>query len=264
MSVDTAAVNGSVTVDQTGPTATICIDRAAKLNALTPELLDALADAVGQCAASDARVVVLRTAGDRAFCVGADITRFSGLEPTQMWSTWTVRGHRVFAAIAALPQPTIAVVHGDAFGGGLELALAADFRVMSDTARVGLPEVGLGTVPGWAGTERLTALVGPARAKEICLARRFVDAQTALTWGLVTAVVSRAQLDDAVADLVEQISGGAPVAVRLAKQLIDAAAAGVPSRFVEPLAGAVAATTRDLAEGVAAFRERRTPDFTGR
>lgn len=261
---DQTAPAGSVTLSREGHVATILLDRAAKLNALTPELLDALEQVIRQCASSDARVVVLRAAGERAFCVGADVNRFSVLEPTQMWSAWTAQGHRVFAAFAALPQPTIAVVHGDAFGGGLELALAADFRVMSEGARLGLPEVGLGTVPGWAGTERLTALAGPARAKEVCLARRLLDAQTALAWGVVTSVAAPSELDDAVARLVEQLSGGAPVAVRLAKQLVDAAAAGVPSRYVEPLAGAVAATTKDLTEGVAAFRERRAPDFTGR
>jgi len=255
---------GGVEVRHTDGVATILVDRAAKLNALTPELLNALERAVDECASSDAHVVLLRTAGDRAFCVGADINRFSELQPTQMWSSWTTLGHRVFASIAALPQPTVAVVQGDAFGGGLELALAADFRVMSDTARLGLPEVGLGTVPGWAGSERLTSLIGPARAKEVCLARRLLDAQSALAWGVVTAIAAPADLEASVAALVERLEGGAPVAVRLAKQLIDAAAAGVPSRFVEPLAGAVAATTKDLAEGVAAFRERRTPDFTGR
>jgi len=257
-------VDGRVTVTHATGLATIWIDRPAKLNALTPELLEAIAGAIQQCGDSEARVVLLRSTGDRAFCVGADITRFSVLGPTEMWSSWTSRGHRVFDAIAHLPQPTVAVVHGDAFGGGFELALAADFRVMSASARLGLPEVGLGTVPGWGGTERLTMLVGPARAKEVCLARRTLDAETALAWGVVTALAEPTQLGAAVDRIVNDLAGGAPVAVRLAKQLIDAAAAGVPSRHLEPLAGALAATTTDLAEGVAAFRERRAPDFTGR
>jgi enoyl-CoA hydratase/carnithine racemase len=256
-------VEGRVTLTRDGVIATVSVERPAKLNALTPEMLDELGGAVAECAASDARVVVLRAAGDRAFCVGADIGRFAELAPTQMWSTWTTKGHRVFGAIASLPQPTVAVLHGDAFGGGLELALAADFRVMAEDARLGLPEVGLGTVPGWGGTERLTRLVGPSRAKEICVARRLIDASTALAWGLATSVASSAELDACVRRLLDDIVGGAPVAVRLAKQLIDAAAAGGSSRYLEPLAGAVAATTHDLAEGVAAFRERRNPDFTG-
>jgi enoyl-CoA hydratase len=259
----TADTEGRVSVARVGDIATIWLDRAPKLNALTPELLDSIGRAVEECASSAARVVVLRSTGERAFCVGADINRFSSLGPTEMWRSWTAHGHRVFEALARLPQPTIAVLHGDAFGGGLELALAADFRVMSQTARVGLPEVGLGTVPGWGGTERLTMLVGPSRAKEICVARRIVDADTALAWGLATSVASVTGLDAVVDRLVSDIAGGAPIAVRLAKQLVDAAAAGAPSRLMEPLASAVAATTRDLTEGVAAFRERRDPDFTG-
>ncbi len=259
----TPRTEGSVTVSERDGVATVLIDRADKLNALTPELLDALYDAVRVLSRSDARVVLLRTGGQRAFCVGADINRFAELSPAAMWSQWTARGHEVFSAIASLPQPTVAVLQGDAFGGGFELALAADFRVASDSVRVGLPEVGLGTVPGWAGTERLTALVGPAHSREVVLARRLIDARTAHQWGALTDVVDATGLETAVAHLVEQLAGGAPIAVRLAKQLLRAATDGVPSSYIEPLAGALSATSHDLAEGVAAFRERRPATFTG-
>jgi len=247
-----------------GDTATLQLDRPAKLNALTPEMLDALQRAIDAVHASAARVVLLRAAGEKAFCVGADITRFSQLTPVQMWQDWTAAGHRVFDALASLRQPTVAVLHGTALGGGFELALACDFRVVAAHAQLGLPEVGLGTVPGWGGTERLTELVGRARAKEMVLTRRFLDAETAHAWGVATRVAAGSDLQPAVDDLVGCLLGGAPVAVQLAKQIIDAAADGAPSRVLEALAGGLSTATEDLREGITAFHERRSTSFQGR
>jgi enoyl-CoA hydratase len=262
MSAD-APATGRVTLERNGHTATITLDRAAKLNTLTPEMLDQLERVLQELRAGNARVVVVRGAGDKAFSVGADINRFADLSPVQMLG-WTERGHRVFDALASLPQPSIAVLHGPAFGGGLELALACDLRVASSAATLGLPEVGLGTVPGWGGTERLTELIGRTRAKEVVLARRTLDAATAQEWGVLTAVASPDELDAAVSQLVRQITAAAPVAVRLAKTIIDAAADGSPSRVLEHLAGAVTSSTEDLAAGIAGFRARSQPQFTGR
>lgn len=255
-------MNGTVRVTP-GDVATITLDRPAKLNALTPEMLDALGDAVATVRGSTARVVVLRGAGEKAFCVGADINRFAPLTAVQMWRDWTATGHRVFDALAGLHQPTVAVLHGATFGGGLELALACDFRVVAAEARLGLPEVGLGTVPGWGGTERLTELVGRARAKEVVLSRRFLDGELAHAWGVANTVAARADLQATVDELVTRLLGGAPVAVAIAKQLIDAAADGAPSRILEALAGGLTSATEDLAEGIAAFQQRREPTFTG-
>jgi enoyl-CoA hydratase len=255
---------GAVQLQSDGRVATVMLDRAAKLNALTPEMLDQLEAILVEVAASDAVVVLLRGAGEKAFCVGADINRFSGLSAVQMWRDWTARGHRVFDTLARLRQPTVAVVHGGAFGGGLELALAADFRIIADHSSLGMPEVGLGTVAGWGGTERLVELVGRSRAKELLLARRTIDGATALEWGLATRCVPATALDDAVAELAEAIAAGAPIAVQLTKQLIDAAADGAPSRTLEPLASALAASTSDMEEGITAFRAHRPPNFQGR
>jgi enoyl-CoA hydratase len=252
---------GQVALTVEGHVATLTLDRAAKLNALTPEMLNGFGAALAEIAGSDARVVLIRAAGAKAFCVGADINRFAGLAPAEMWREWTVRGHHVFDALAHLRPPTVAVIHGHAFGGGLELALACDFRVMADTARLGLPEAGLGTVPGWGGTERLTELVGRARAKEVILARRQIDGPTALDWGAVNHVASGDDLDAVVEELVGSLLQGAPMAVQLGKQLIDAAADGAPASVLEPLAAGLIAGSADLAEGVAAFRERRSPTF---
>jgi enoyl-CoA hydratase len=244
--------------------ATLVLDRPQKHNALTPEMLRQLDEHLRELGSSAAvRAVVVRGAGERGFCAGADIERFAGLEPLEMWRSWTVLGHDVFERLARLRQPVIAVVHGNAFGGGLELALAADFRIVADHAKLGLPEAGLGTVPGWGGTERLVEIVGRARTKELVVARRIIDAATADRWGLATRCVPAGELEAAVAELTDTLQAGAPIAVELAKQLIDAAGDGAPSRVLEPLAAAVTAATSDLAEGVAAFRDRRTPAFNG-
>jgi enoyl-CoA hydratase len=257
------AGSGAVTLHLDGHVATVTLDRPAKLNALTPEMLDALGEVIAKANATEARVILFRGAGEKAFCVGADIDRFVGLGPLDMWQFWAAKGHEVLRSLSRLRQPTVAVLHGAALGGGFELALACDFRVVTREARLGMPEVGLGTVPGWGGTERLTDLVGRARAKELVLARRVLDGQTAYEWGLANRVAAEEELETALAALVGELVAGAPKAVQLAKQLIDAAGDGAPQGVLEPLASGLAATTKDLGEGVAAFRERRSPDFHG-
>lgn len=254
---------GALRLTYAGPVATLRLERPAKLNALTPEMLTAMGRCIEEVAASPARVLQIRAAGGRAFCVGADVTRFAGLSPVQMWAEWTARGQRTFRALAELPQVSIAVVHADAFGGGFELALAADFRIVAADALLGLPEVGLGTVPGWGGTARLVEALGRARAKEICLAGRRLDGATAYAWGLASSAPAAAQLETEVAELTTRLLAGAPVALRAAKQLLDAAADRTPAGTLESLAGALTATTADLPEGLAALRERRPARFTG-
>ncbi len=262
MSTDSTAYGGvSLTID--AGIATLTLRRPSKLNALTPEMLDDLGGHVATITASDARVVLVRGEGPKCFCAGADIGRFADLTAVQMLD-WTARGHRVFDALAALRQPSVAVVHGLAFGGGLELALACDLRIVTNTTELGFPEVGLGTVPGWGGTERLTELVGRARAKDIVVARRTINGPTAEAWGLATTSVPAGDLESAVTDLVHRIVGGGPVAVALAKLIIDAAANGAPSRILETLAGSVTVATQDLQAGIDAFRSGTAPQFTGR
>jgi enoyl-CoA hydratase len=246
-----------------GHIATITLNRPEKLNAIEPTMLARLDEIAGELERhDDVRAVVLTGAGERAFSVGADINAWSALGPLDMWRRWVRDGHRVFERLARLRQPLIAAIGGYAFGGGLELALAADIRLAATEAQFAMPEVTIATVPGWAGTQRLPALIGPARTKQLVFSGERIDAATAERWGLVNEVVPRAELLARARRLAEAIAANAPVSVQIAKQVIDGAsdAAGVA---LEALAGALAATTDDAREGLAAFRERRPPQFSG-
>lgn len=264
-SADPPAESGEVTLtfSDDGRVATILVDRARKLNAFTLAMLTDLERAIAVVRDSDAAVAIIRTAGEKVFCVGADINHFADLTAPDMWRRWTATGHRAFTALAGLRQPTVAVVDGLALGGGFELALACDFRILRDTAVFGLPEVGLGTVPGWGGTERLTELIGRGRTKDIVLTGRRLDAGTALEWGVASRIATAAELELTVNTLTDDLLRGGPVAVQLAKQLIDAAADGASSTVLESLAGGLTTASTDLVEGVSAFREKRAPHFTG-
>jgi len=257
--------DGEVTLSTAadGTVATITIDRQTKLNALTLPLLDRLTAVCDEVDRTSARVVVVRTAGERAFCVGADITHFEQLDSVSMWSSWITTGHRAFDRLANLRQPTVAVVHGLAVGGGLELALACDLRVVSTKARLGLPEAGLGTAPGWGGTSRLPALIGRARALDVLLTRRQLSAGEAESWGLATRVAEPDALESTVDTLITELLGSAPLPSQFIKQILLADDAAPSSRVLEAFAGALAAPSEDLREGLAAFHEKRSPKFTG-
>ena len=201
-----------------------------------------------------------------AFCVGADIYEWSDLSPLEMGRRWIRDGHRIFARIARLPQPVIAVLNGYTFGGGLELALAADLRLAAEGVQLSFPEVKLGIIPGWGGTQRLAQLIGPSRAKQMIFSGERVAGEQAETWGLVNEVIPADQLAERALELAETIAANGPVAVQLTKQLIDAAfpASGDSGVVLETLAGSLASFTADAQEGVAAFRQRRQPQFSGR
>jgi enoyl-CoA hydratase len=244
-----------------GKIARITLNRSEKLNALDPEMLAGLEGAVTEAEQSrDVRVIILAGAGEKAFCVGADILAWTALSPLDMWSQWVHRGHRIFDRLEHVKQPVICAIQGFAYGGGLELALACDIRIITESARLAMPEVKLGTVPGWGGTDRLPRLVGSARAKQMIFTGEPIVAEVAERWGLANEVVPAATLVDRVTGLAEKIAGNAPVAVQTAKQLI----ANSSSATLESLAAAVNAFSDDAKEGLAAFREKRAPKFEGR
>lgn len=252
---------GRVTVRTSGSTATVCLDRPDKHNALTPEMLGQLE---GILAALDAdrsvRAVVLIAAGGRSFCAGADIHRFKALHPLDMWAQWTRQGQRVFSCLSGLRQPTIAAVSGNAYGGGLELALACDLRIVADDAVLGLTETGIGTLPGWGGTGRLRDLIGAGRAKQAIFTGEPLTAAQAMDWGLANQLAPRAGVIAAAGALAEAIAARAPVAVQMAKQAIDS---GGAYDAIEQVASAATAYTHDAAEGLASFTGRRPPNYQG-
>ncbi len=257
------SANLRLTVD--GAIATITLERADKLNALTMAMLEALEAA---CATIDrnttVRAVIVASGSEKAFCAGADILEWSPLGGVGMWQRWIRDGHRAFDRLARLRQPTIAAIGGIAYGGGLELALACDLRIAAAGARFAFPEVTIGAVPGWAGSQRLPRVIGAGRAKQMILAGEPIDAATAASWGLVNEVVSADRLAIRALELARRIAENAPTAVQASKQLVDAAAGEGLATALEALAAGLAASTEDAREGIAAFRGKRKPDYTGK
>lgn len=244
----------SVRLERDGAVAAVVLARPGKRNALTTAMLDELArlaDVLGDD--PTIRAVVVRGEGP-AFCAGADLAEFGTVGPGTALDRWTPAGQRAFARLAALPQPTVAAVHGPAIGGGLELALATTFRVAAPDGVFAMPEVGIGTVPGWSGMSRLPALVGAQRARRMLLLGERVPAATALEWGLVDAVEPHPVA--AATAMAHRLAGFAPTAVRIA---VAALADPVPPTrdLVERLAAHVTVGSAEVGAAVARFGGRR-------
>jgi enoyl-CoA hydratase/carnithine racemase len=246
-----------------GEVVTVTLNRPEKLNALTLDMLDELTRIAAHLDADPAlRCVILTGAGERAFCVGADVNAWSALEPLDMWRIWIKRGHQVFEQWARLRVPVIAAINGHALGGGLELAAAADIRVAATAATFGLPEASIGTVPGWSGTQRLTKLIGANRVKYLALTGRRIDAQEAYRIGLIAEPASADPLGKARA-MADDICRLAPVSVQLAKQLIDAGSGEGLAAALEAMASGLAAGTEDAREGKTSFAQKRAASYKG-
>ena len=260
-------MNDSVVLHQDrGPVRVLTVNRPDKLNALDAATLDALLEAF-RAAADDAsvRVVVLTGAGPRAFVAGADISQMNTLTPVQ-GRDFALRGQRMMLFVETLPKPVIAMVIGFALGGGLELAMCCHLRIASDTAKVGQPEINLGLIPGFGGTQRLLRLAGRAATLELCLVGAPVDAARALQLGIVNRVVPAAELEAQTLALAEQLAGSAPLALR---GILDCVNTGGECAIEEGLAFEAAQfglvfSTDDMREGTSAFLERRKPVFQGR
>ncbi len=247
-----------------GPLAIVTLDRADKLNALDQAMLAGLEDAFDRIEDSrDARVMLLCGSG-KAFCAGGDIAAWSSLAPLDFAHGWVKQGHRVFDRLARLRVPSIAVLSGHAFGGGLELAGACDLRVAETGIKLGLPETGLGMVPGWSGTQRLVRRFGAQLIRRLSLGGDMLSAEAALAAGLVDRVAAAGEGMKIARELAQAIAARGPAAVQAAKLMINAAEGEEVSAPVEILASAMIAATADLKEGVAAFRDKRKPDFEGR
>jgi enoyl-CoA hydratase len=256
----------NVRVEVEGPFATVMVDRPKSLNALDSRTLQELEKAAADLARrEDLRGVIVTGAGEKAFVAGADIAEMNGMDPAQA-RHFGALGQRVMDVIAALPMPVVAAVNGFALGGGCELALACDFIYASENARFGLPEVSLGVLPGFGGTQRLSRLLGRARAKELIFTGDLIDAAKAKEIGLVMEVVPLPKLLGHARAALERISRKGPLAVRLAKQTIDR---GADLELADGLAierevfGDLF-DSADRREGMKAFLEKRPPVFTGR
>ncbi len=246
-----------------GAVAMVTLERAEKLNVLTLDMLDELSRIAARLDAEPSlRCAIITGAGERAFCVGADVTAWSPLGPLDMWRVWIKRGHQVFEQWARLRVPVIAAINGHALGGGLELAAAADIRVAASTATFGLPEASIGTIPGWSGTQRLTRLLGASRVKYLALTGRRIDADEAYRIGLLAEPASAEPMDRARA-IAADVCKLAPVSVQLAKQLIDAGTGEGLALALEAIASGLAATTEDAREGKASFAHRRPAQYKG-
>ena len=256
----------NLVVARTDAVVTVTLNRPAALNALDTATLRELARAVRDIRrAGDVRAVVLTGAGDKAFSAGADIAAMAAMSATE-GHAYSRLGHDVFARLEELDVPVVAALNGVALGGGLELALASDLIVASERARLGQPEINLGLIPGFGGTQRLVLRVGLARARELVYLGHIISAEEGVRIGLVNRVVPADRLRAEAADLAAALAGKAPVALRQAKRATAFAAAGAVEagcRY-EIEAFGVTFATEDRTEGLRAFREKRAPVWKGR
>lgn len=252
--------------EQEGGILTITINRPSKLNALNKETIEELGMAfVAADLDESVKVIILIGSGDKAFVAGADIKEFSNFSPKE-GKHLAAQGQKIlFDTVAKLDTPVIAAINGFALGGGLELAMAAHLRIASDNARMGLPEVSLGVIPGYGGTQRLPQLVGKGIAMEMIMTAGMINAKKALQYGLVNHVTTQEELLDKAKEIAEKISKNSAVAISAAIRAINAGyETGINGYQVEINEFGESFGTEDFEEGTSAFLEKRKANFPGR
>ncbi|RAP38528.1 enoyl-CoA hydratase [Legionella quinlivanii] len=243
---------------------TITLNRPDKLNSLSTEVLQALSELFHEARTNDRIKAVLITGAGKAFCAGADISRLAECN-AQTGYQFACEGQDVFRQLETLGKPSLAAINGFAFGGGCELAMAATLRIASTKAQFGQPEVKLGVIPGYGGTQRLARLVGKGRALDLCLTGRFISAETAYTWGLVTDVVEPEQLLEQANKTLKTILSMAPLAIQGVMEVIDHGfdLSLTDALHLEAVHFAKVCASQDKQEGVQAFLAKRQAVFQG-
>jgi len=244
----------------------ILLNRPNKLNAMDLEMLDLLESALEEMKADEeVRCILLKGTGDRAFSAGADISLLSTFSSKEA-KAFSEKGQRVFAKVRELSKPVIAVVNGYALGGGCELALSCDLRIASEKARFSQSEINLGIVPGWGGTQLLPRIVGAARAREMILLGRMVEAGEAYNIGLVNRVVAPEKLDEEAVKMAEALASGPSKALAASKHLLNLSLQTPLNEGLKREAEEFSSlfSTEDFREGIAASKERRKPVFKGK
>jgi enoyl-CoA hydratase/3-hydroxyacyl-CoA dehydrogenase len=256
----------TIKVEREQSTLWIILNRAHRLNAFNDVLMEELGDVLDTAEKDPSvRCVVITGEGDRAFSAGADVTMFPKATPAKA-EEFSRAGQKVFGKIEEMSKPVIAAINGFALGGGLELALACDFRVAAEHAELGSPEIVLGLIPGWGGTQRLVRTVGLAKAKEMVMLGIRLKADEALKIGLVHKVVHFDKLRDEVRELTTKLSEGPPIALKYAKHALNFGSQvplEVGLRLEASLMG-LTFSTDDLKEGLEAFMSRRKAEFKGK
>lgn len=255
----------NIRIEENNPIGSITINRPAKLNALNRETIQELHNAFKQLESEKKiKAIILTGSGEKAFVAGADISEFSDFSEKEGCNLASKGQKLLFDFIENLSKPVIAAINGFALGGGLELAMACHFRVASDNARMGLPEVSLGVIPGYGGTQRLPQLIGKGRAMELIMTAGMIDAASALSYGLVNHVVSQENLLPFCEDLAGKISKNSPIAISHAIKAVNAGFKNIDGYSAEIKAFGQCFGTADFKEGTTAFLNKRKANFPGK
>ncbi len=240
----------------------ITLNRPDKLNSIDSKTMKRLFETIDEVEDDpNVRCVVIKGSG-RAFSAGADVDELMKLTPEEA-EELSRKGHETMMKISSMPKPVIAAINGYALGGGCELASACDIRIASEKAKFGQPEIKLGIIPGWGGTQLLTRLIGVGRAMELILTGRIIDAEEAYRIGLVNKVVPHDRLEEEVSELAKTLASGAPIAMAEAKRLVNLGGSLEVGLDEEAEAFGRLFATEDSREGFKAFKEKRTPSFKG-
>jgi enoyl-CoA hydratase/carnithine racemase len=252
-----------VKVDVEGYVATMTVSRPEKLNALDLDMLKALMDAADQVEANAQVRVAIITGEGKGFSAGGDIRAWGGMRAEEFGHAWVRHGHRIFERLATLSMPLIAALNGHALGGGLELAGVADIRIAEEQIKIGLPETGLGMVPGWSGTQRLVKRFGAQVVRRMALGGEIFTAEEARVLGMVDLVTTTGNAVGAAKEYAQRIAARGPAALEVVKLMLAVANGEDTGAAVEGLGSILVAKTGDLKEGVASFKEKRPAQFKG-